>query len=297
VSTAGDEAVARYRLPNRSGVPVGYLTLVRELALRARPVNAREGQVNCRAVLALAAARLAQGLPVTREALLNPDSLSRHLTELSGAVGGQAFKLHANALNRIARAYGQPQLGRDEGYAPYRRDDVDRLYEWADRVRDARDRHGVLAVLTFGLGAGLGRPDLLRLVGTHVNTNPHDGTVTVAAGPNRVVPLLRPYERLAAELAADAGTGWALQPATARATGTVIAYRDMLLRARPDPRLPILTARRCRNTWIDTHLAGGTPIAALLRAADLTLRDLDRHVVHLALLPDEDRDRELLRPR
>lgn len=281
-------AIAQYRLPNGSAVPAALLPLIRELALGAVPVNAREAQVNCRAIVALIEGRLAEGLPVTGTGLLDPAGIARHLTHLAPKRRGQVFSLHRHALARIA---GEPPIHvDDDGHAPYSPIDVDRLLNWADRLQGSEERHGILAVLAFGLGAGLGRPDLLLLSGTDIEKDPTCGMVTVQVGDRRLVPVLRLYEALTTELAAAAGNAWVLRPEPVGTPRTDRAYRHLLVRVRVDPRLPVLTARRCRNTWLHTHLASGTPVHALLQAAGMVPKNLAPHLAYLAPMSDSERD-------
>lgn len=298
------DTIDRYRLRHGSTVDTAHLPLVRELALLGAPATADAAQRHCRAVTSLIGFHEKHGLPVDRATLLRPDIVARHLSALAPILEAQSVRMHAVSLQRIALAdkpgptRTEPRLPTD----PYSPADVQRLLDWADATADPQVRHGLLGILAFGLGAGLNSSDLAELDGPDISPRGPGAAVTVEvrglARPDRkrTVPLLEPYERLGRELAAAAGNGWLLRPWGAPAGPR--NWKPIVFAGRPDPRLPDLNPRRCRRTWQHTHLEGGTPVKALMRAAG---QDRTYYLVaptrRLDPLPPADRDTELRRHR
>lgn len=292
------DAVASYRFQNGSNVDPGHLPLVRELALFGRPATAAAALRHCRALASLVEYHVERGLPVERTTLLDQDTVTRHLARVAATRHAHAVKTHAVALRRVALADGPAPAGTGPRLPvePYGPEDVQRLLDWADSAPEPHVRHGLLGLLAFGVGAGLDATDLAHLNGTDVTPDGPEGAVLVHAvvrpGPGRTVPILGPWERLGAELAAAAGSHWALNPA--EAPDGPRNWKRIVAAGRPDPRLPDLNPRRCRRTWLHTHLEGGTPLQPLMRAAGIgRTTSLIAPTRRLDPLTPGDRDHEL----
>lgn len=299
VPPAARASVDFYRLQRGSPVDASYLPLVRELALLGDPRTPDAALRHCRAAAGLVAYHLRLGLPVDRATVLRQESVTWHLTALAATRQDHSVRIHAVALGRMLLADRPPPPGQaaPDPNVPYSPGDVQGLLHWAGSAADPAVRHGLLAVLAFGLGAGLGAADLHGLDGPDVALGP-DGAVLVTVrtpappGGGRAVPVLRPYERLAADLARAAGAGWVLRP-----EGTPDGprgWKALVAAGHPDPRLPALNPRRCRRTWLHTHLEGGTPPVELMRAAGIAwVNSLVKPTLRLPPLPATDRDAEL----
>ena len=294
---AARHTVAWYRFQNGTTVDPAHLPLVRELALLGAPEHAEAAVRLCRAATGLVGYRERHGLPVTRATVLDPSTVADHLAALAETLGAGSVRVHAAALSRITAAdlgHSRPR----QPTSPYSTSEVEGLLDWADRAPDPHVRHGLLGILAFGLGAGLDADTLLHLDAPDVTQPGAVGPVLATIhGPDgtdgaRTVAMLRPYETLARDLAAAAGTGWALRPAGAPPVPR--AWKPIVSAGCPNPRLPDLNPRRCRRTWLHNHLEGATPLVPLMRAAGFDhTTNLVKPIRRLAPLPAADRDTEL----
>lgn len=269
------DAVAAYRLQNGSRVDPRLLPLIRDTALQGQPANAAAALRHCRAVVGLIEHHLAHDLPINQATLLDKPTVTAHLTRIARTRTAHSVKIHAFALDRIARVVAPGTEGGEprRPAGPYSPGDVQRLLDWVDSTRDRHVRHGLLGILAFCVGAGLDTTDLRGLDGPDVCQSGLDGLVVVnlradsGPGRQRTVSFLAPWERLGMDLAAAAGNGWVLAPADAPAGPR--AWKRIVEAGRPDPRLPDLNPRRARRTWLHTHLEGGTPLQPLMAAAGI----------------------------
>jgi integrase len=128
--------------------------------------------------------------------------------------------------------------------------------------RDPAKRASALAVVVFGIGAGLRPGELVALRGSDVTRHGRRVSVHVS-GPARVVPVTPGYAGRAAGLAVGAGNGHLFRPGPAdRGYKNFVTNFARTLAA--DPAAPQLTLSRCRSSFICGHLAAGTPVAELL---------------------------------
>lgn len=181
----------------------------------------------------------------------------------------------------------------DGDRGPYTRDEITALTGWADSQHDPAVRHPLAALLHTALGAGLRPDELTRVRGADVTTDPATGTVlVVAARPARTVPVLAEHEDRVLAAARRAASGWLLDPNATTAGRRPV---EQLFRAAPRTAgAPVLTALRCRLTWLTAHLASGTRPDTLLRAAGLaTTSNLNRYAELLPPLPPDQARRSL----
>ena len=148
--------------------------------------------------------------------------------------------------------------------APYSPGERAALAAVAGAQRGAAKRASALAMVVFGIGAGLRPGELAALRGSDVTGRGGRAAVHVSAGPApRTVPVAARYAGRAAELAGRAGNGYVFRPGPAdRAGKNFVNGFAGRLAAGPDA--PPLSAGRCRATFICGHLAAGTPVPALL---------------------------------
>ena len=147
--------------------------------------------------------------------------------------------------------------------APYSRDEQAELISVARAQRSPAKRASALAMIWFGIGAGLRPGELAALRGTHV-ARAGSGVVVRVAGPApRTVPGAGRYEPLLENLALRAGDGFVFRPGPADR-----GYKNFVTgfagRLTADPAASRLSMGRCRATFICGHLAAGTPLAGLL---------------------------------
>jgi integrase len=129
--------------------------------------------------------------------------------------------------------------------------------------RDAAKRSSALAMVVFGVGAGLRPGELAALRGSDVTRRGGRAVVRVTAGGGRAVPVAVAYAGRAAALARRAGDGFVFRPGPADR-----AYKNFVnVFARGlawDPDAPALSVSRARSSFICDHLAAGTPLRVLL---------------------------------
>ena len=139
--------------------------------------------------------------------------------------------------------------------------------------RGAAKRASALAMIVFGIGAGLRPVELAALRGTDVTQAGGQVIVRVTGGP--------PPAGRALDLARAAGGEFVFCPGPADR-----AYKNFVsvfaARLASDPDAPRLSAGRCRASFICGHLAAGTPIPALLAVSGIaepeSLARYARHV-------------------
>ena len=176
---------------------------------------------------------------------------------------------YRSALYRLAEAAHGPPGQRPTPFpgarapAPYSPAERAELAALAAAQRDPVKRSSALALVVFGIGAGLRPGELVAPRGGDVAR--HGGQVLVhVTGPAaRMVPVTSCYAGRAAELARRAGSGFVFRPGPAdRSYKNFVNGFARGLAA--DPAAPALSMRRARSTFICGHLAGGTPVPVLL---------------------------------
>ena len=125
------------------------------------------------------------------------------------------------------------------------------------------ERASALAVVVFGIGAGLRPGELVALRGSDLIRRGRRVTVRVGGPAVRVVPVSAAYAGRAAGLAAAAGHAHLFRPGPAgRGYKNFVTNFTRTLAA--DPAAPRLTLGRCRSSFICGQLAAGTPVGELL---------------------------------
>jgi hypothetical protein len=212
-----------------------------------------------------------EGLPLDPEVVLDPDTIERFVA--SGLADDSSRATYRATLRRVGplltkRAPWEARpatVARRRVAMPYKAQELDSLRAAASdqptgtRIRAAR------ALLALGAGAGLDGRWVARVGPEDVTTT--DGVVLVGVGEPaaRVVPVLAWWQDEVVDLAATAGDeclvggrSLARNRAGALAASIVLAHGH-----------PKLSASRLRSTWLVTHLAMGTRLPELARAAGL----------------------------
>ena len=147
--------------------------------------------------------------------------------------------------------------------------------------RDPARRASALALVVFGIGAGLRPGELVTLRGGDVARHGRQVMVPVSGPSARVVPVTSGYAGRAWELARRAGSDFVFRPGPAgRSYKNFVTNFARGLAA--DPAAPALSLRRARSTFICGHLATGTPVPVLLAVTGIaeagSLARYGRHV-------------------
>lgn len=148
--------------------------------------------------------------------------------------------------------------------------------------RDPARRSPALAMVVFGVGAGLRPGELAALRGSDVTRSGCRAVVHVPADPGRVVPVTSRYAGRAMELARRAGDGFVFRPGPAdRGYKNFVNGFAARCLAR-DPAAPGLSMSRARSSFICDHLAAGTALGEVLAITGITEPEsLARYARHL----------------
>jgi hypothetical protein len=224
-----------------------------------------------RVLARLAAWALGEGLPLDAEVVLDPDTVERFVAV--GLDGDRSRATYRATLRRVGplltkRAPWEARpstVARRQVAVPYTATELDVLRDdafaqpTAGRVRAAR------ALLALGAGTGLDGRWVARVEAADVTASGAAVLVRVGEPAARVVPVLARWQDEVVELAASAGDEFlvggrslAKNRAGSLAASIVVAHGH-----------PRVSAARLRSTWLVAHLAMGTRLPELARAAGL----------------------------
>jgi integrase len=250
------------------------------------------GSARRQAVTALVLRRLSRfadtrGIPASREFLLDYDVIEAFcVTGLPGRACSTRGT-YRSALYRLAEAAHGPPGQRPVPFpgakapAPYSPAEQAELAAIAAAQRDPATRSPALAMVVFGVGAGLRPGELVALRGDDIAWHGRQVLVRVRGPAARAVPVTPDYAGRAWELARRAGSGFVFRPGPAdRSYKNFVTNFARGLTA--DPAAPALSMRRARAAFICGHLAAGTPVPVLLAVTGIaeagSLARYARHV-------------------
>jgi integrase len=168
---------------------------------------------------------------------------------------------------------------------PYSGSERAGLISAARAQRGPAKRTAALAMVWFGIGAGLRPGELAALRGTDVAAAGGNVAARVAGPVPRTVPVNGRYGPLAEELARGAGNGFVFRPGPA-ARGYKNFVNGFAGRLAADPEAPRLPVGRCRASFICDHLAAGTPPGELLAITGICeAESLARYAHHVEGAP------------
>jgi integrase len=255
------------------------------------PVPAQAGRAGVRrqAVAATAARGLcrfaqARGIPPGPEFLLDYDVIEAFC--VAGLPGARPSTrgTYRSALYRLARTvHGEPgrratPFAGARAPVPYSPAERAELAAMAAAQRDPARRASALAVVVFGIGAGLRPGELVALRGSDVSRRGRRVTVRVWGPAARVVPVTPDY---AGRAAARAGAGHLFRPGPAD-RGYKNFVTNFARTLTGDPAASRLTMSRCRSSFICGHLAAGTPVGELLAITGICQAEsLARYAAHV----------------
>jgi hypothetical protein len=210
-----------------------------------------------------------RGIPAGREFLLDYDVIEAFCVAGLAGRASSTRGTYRSALYRLAEAACGPPGQRPTPFAgarapaPYSPAERAELAAVAAAQRDPVKRSSALALVVFGIGAGLQPGELVPLRGTDVTRHGRQVVVSVSGPTARVVPVTADYARRAWELARRAGSDFVFRPGPAdRGYKNFVSNFARGLAA--DPAAPRLSLRRARSSFICYHLAAGTPVPVLL---------------------------------
>jgi len=224
-----------------------------------------------RVLARLAVWAVGEGLPLDAEVVLDPDTVERFVAV--GLADDRSRATYRAVLRRVGpllttRAPWEARpatVARRQVAVPYTPRELEGLRTAAlaqstpGRVRAAR------ALLALGAGAGLDGRWVAGVSARDVTVG--DGALLVRVGDPaaRVVPVLACWEREIVDLAATAGCEFLVGGrSTARNRAGSLAASLVVANGSPS-----LSASRLRSTWLVAHLANGTRLPELARAAGM----------------------------
>src|SRR6266567_5872682 len=242
-----------------------------------------------RSLLALLARFAAgQGVPASPRWLLDYDVVEAFCVRGCAGRAPAACGTYRSVLYQLARQVHGPPGQRATPFpgagapVPYSAPERAELAALAAAQRDPAKRSSALALVVFGIGAGLRPGELVALRGGDVTRHGRQVAVHVSGPAARVVPVTADYAGRAGELARRAGSGHVFRPGTAdRGYKNFVTNFARGLAA--DPAAPRLSLRRARSAFICGHLAAGTPVPALLAITGIAeAGSLARYARHVA---------------
>ena len=246
------------------------------------------GRVTAPALRGLARFADSRGVPDSREFWLDYDVIEAFCVAGLAGRASSTRGTYRSALYRLAEAAGGPAGQRATPFAgarapaPYSPADWAELAAAAAAQRGPARRSSALAMVVFGIGAGLRPAELVALRGGDVFRHGHQVMVQVSGPGARVVPVASRYASRAWELARRAGSDFVFRPGPAgRSYKNFVTNFARGLAA--DPAAPALSMRRARSTFICGHLAAGTPVGVLLKVSGIAeAGSLARYARHVA---------------
>ncbi len=234
-----------------------------------------------------------RGVPGGWEFLLDYDVIEAFcVTGLAGRAPATRGT-YRSALYRLAAAVHGPPGQRPTPFAgakappPYSPAERAELAAAAAAQRDPAKRSSALAVIVFGIGAGLRPGELVTLRGGDVARHGRRVTVHITGPAARAVPVTSRYAGRAVELACRAGSGHVFRPGPAE-RGYKNFVTNFARQLEAGPAAPRLTVNRCRSSFICDHLAAGTPLCGLLAITGIReAESLARYARHAVGAPSK----------
>jgi len=257
-------------------------------ALLSAVVMAPREVPRARSVLTLLA-RFAsgQGVPASPAWLLDYDVVEAFCVRGCAGRASSTRGTYRSVLYRLAgQVHGSPgqratPFAGARAQAPYSPAERADLAAAARAQRDAAKRSSALAMVVFGVGAGLRPAELAALRGSDVTRRGGRVVVHVPAGGGRVVPVAPGYAGRAAELARRARGGFVFRPGPAD-RGYKNFVNGFARCLAWDPGAPPLSMGRARSSFVCDHLAAGTALRVLLAITGITeAESLARYARHV----------------
>ena len=238
-------------------------------AQAGRAADPRRQAMTATALRGLSRFAHTRGIPAGREFLLDYDVIEAFCVAGLAGRASSTRGTYRSALYRLAEVRHGPPGQRPTPFAgararaPYSPAERAELAAVAAAQRDPVKRSSALALVVFGIGAGLRPGELVALRGTDVTRHGRQVVVCVSGPVARVAPVTADYARRAWDLARRADSDFVFRPGPAgRGYKNFVSNFTRGLAA--DPAAPRLSLRRARSSFICHHLAAGTPVPVLL---------------------------------
>jgi integrase len=229
-----------------------------------------------------------RGVPPGPESVLDYDVIEAFCVAGLAGRASSTRGTYRSALYRLAEAACGPPGQRPTPFAgatappPYSPAERAELAGIAAAQRDPAKRASALALVVFGIGAGLRPGELVALRGDDIVRHGRHVAVHVGGPAARVVPVAAEYAGRAWELARRAGGGHVFRPGPAE-RGYKNFVTNFARGLAADPAAPALSLRRARAAFICGHLAAGTPVGVLLAITGIAeAGSLARYARHVA---------------
>jgi hypothetical protein len=251
-----------------------------------------------RVLTRLAAWALADGLPLDPEVVLDPDTVERFVAvDVSGSERSRGT--YRAELRRVGplltrRAPWETRsapLARRQVAPPYTSKELEGLQaDSAAQTTQYRAR-AARALLALGAGAGLDGRWVARVGARDVITKGHSVLVRVGEPSARTVPVLAHWENEVVDLATTAGDEFLVGGrSTSRNRAGSLAASLVVANGHPK-----FSASRLRSTWLVSHLAMGTRLPELARAAGLQGVTVLSDLLPFVPLLEDDEGHSILR--
>ena len=238
------------------------------------------------------------GVSLEHTVLFHPETIDRYIREGCAHLSIGSRMNYRSQLWKFGEAVIGPEhfpphplpLRRSPTNTPYSKAEVTELVAWSRGLTTAHMRRNAQALLAIGLGAGLSSQEVSRLVGTDVRDQDGFVLVDVIGEKSRTVPVLRTWAAPVLELAEESGDRAFFRPERTRITrADIVAFINRC----SDREESLFCIQRTRITWMVTHLAAGTHLAALHRASGVTAAQLVKYLNFVSPLKDELAFRQL----
>lgn len=295
--TYTDPSLAR----RQSGVDADPLTpvewfvgeMVADLGLGDRSVDLRRRRI----LLRLTAWATVEGIPLDREAILDPETVERFCTvALRGERSQATYRADLRRLGPLLTTRApwerRPAAMASRNVAvPYTRAEVALLVTDAAGQPSAARRRGARALLALGLGAGLDGRWVGKVVAGDVAVSGDVVTVRVGEPSPRSVVVRAEWEDEVLDLAKSAGDDCLIGGRSSSRN----RVGDLAKRLVCPAGHPRMSAGRLRATWLTAHLEGGTRLPELCAAAGLQGFEVLSELVAFLDPMDETAAKEMLR--
>ena len=238
------------------------------------------------------------GVPLEHTVLFHPETIDRYIREGCAHLSIGSRMNYRSQLWKFGEAVIGPEhfpphplpLRRSPTNTPYSKAEVTELVAWSRGLTTSHMRRNAQALLAIGLGAGLSSQEVSRLVGTDVRDSEGLVLVEVIGDKARTVPVLRTWAVPVLQLARESGDRAFFRPERTRITrADIVAFINRC----SDREESLFCIQRTRITWMVTHLAAGTHLAALHRASGVTAAQLTKYLAFVPPLADDLAYREL----
>lgn len=212
----------------------------------------------------------AEGMPLDREVILDPDAVERFVASLGGERSAATYRAVLRRVGPVLtkKAPWEPRpetISRRPLAPPYRGDELVTLFRDAVSQPTPSRQRAACALLVLGLGAGLDGRWATRVKADDVTRFGPVVTVEVGEPNPRSIVVLAGWEDELLTLAASAGDEFLVggRSKSNRRTGHLT---ERLIVPTGHPRL---APARLRSTWLLWHVVAGTRLPELCAAAGL----------------------------